>query len=152
MNTTLIRKATVKEAIEVAQNIREEDRMEIEGLGHNLMALPLAVVLSDVAVAFTNTEGVLSGVAGIQSTDTPGHGLVWMICTPSLTQCPQTFVRQAKLWLEEQSHQYSLLSNLTDVRNTFHHKLLKLLGFKAVRTVQPPPHYLPYYEIVKLCA
>jgi hypothetical protein len=74
-----------------------------------------------------------------------------MICTPGLTAQPITFVKQAKKWIAKEEKNYDVLWNYTDVRNTFHHKLLKMLGFKALRVLQPPPHYLPYYEICRLC-
>lgn len=147
-----IKKATFEDALEVAQNIRPEDKMEIEGLGHSLGALPFSVALSDVAVSFYTGDNELAGVAGICPSGTPRSGIVWMICTPALTQQPITFVRQAKKWMTEVEKDYDVLYNYTDVRNTFHHKLLKMLGFRALRMLQPAPHYLPYYEIVKLCA
>ena len=143
--------ATVQDALEVARNIRPEDKMEIEGLGHNLGSLPFSVALSDVAVSFFNRDGYICGVAGICPTATPKNGIIWMICTPALQQQPITFVRQAKLWLAREGKNYDVLWNYTDVRNTFHHKLLKMLGFRALRILQPAPLYLPYYEIVKLC-
>ncbi len=145
------KEATIKDALEVARNIRPEDKMELEGLGHNLGSLPFSVALSDVAVSFFNKDGDICGVAGVCPSDTPRSGIVWMICTPALTKQPLTFVRQARNWLAEVGKDYDLLWNYTDMRNTFHHKLLKMLGFKALRIVQPPPNYLPYYEIVKLC-
>lgn len=126
--------------------------MEIEGLGHHKMSLPFSVAISDVAVAFFDGDGTIAGVAGIVACDQPGIGIVWMICTPALTRKPHTFVRQAKKWLKQQESNYRLLWNLVDMRNHFHHKLLKMLGFKALRVVQQAPNYLPYYEIVRLCA
>ena len=144
--------ATYKDALEVVKNIRPEDKMEVEGLGHKLGAVPLSVALSDVAVSFRDEDGAIGGVAGICPGPIQGHGIIWMLCTPVLQRKPITFVREAKRWLSEQEKNYDILYNHTDVRNTFHHKLLKLLGFKALRIVQPAPLYLPYYEIVKLCA
>ena len=146
------KKATIKDALEVAKNIRPEDKMELEGLGHNLGSLPFSVAMSDVAVSFFNRNGDICGVAGICPTGIPRNGIIWMICTPALQQQPITFVRQARKWLAKEETNYDTLWNYTDVRNTFHHKLLKMLGFKALRMLQPAPLYLPYYEIVKLCA
>ena len=146
------KKATIQDALEVARNIRAEDKMEIEGLGHSLGSLPFSVALSDVAVSFYNRDGDICGVAGICPSPIPRSGIVWMICTPALTLQPMTFVRQARNWLAREEVNYDVLYNYTDIRNTFHHKLLKMLGFRALRILQPAPTYLPYYEIVKLCA
>lgn len=57
-------RATIEDALEVARNIRAEDKMEIEGLGHNLGALPFSVALSTVSTTFY-AGGELAGVAGI---------------------------------------------------------------------------------------
>ncbi len=150
MNYT-IRKASIKDALEVARNIRPEDKSEVEGLGHDLSALPFSVAFSDVTAAFETAKGDLAGVAGICPSGTPRSGIIWMICTPALQQQPLTFVRQAKRWIAENEQNYDVLYNYADIRNHFHHKLLKMLGFKALRILQPAPLYLPYYEIVKLC-
>lgn len=146
-----IRTATFKDALVVAQNLREEDLRELQGLGQTPLALPFNVALSNPAVTFLDKDGTIGGVAGIVPDPTPGVGLIWMLCTPVLVRKPHTFVRNAKKWIAEQT-EYKLLWNIADERNVFHHKLLKLLGFKALRTVYPPPYALPYLEIVKVCA
>lgn len=147
-----IKPATMKDALQVLQNIRPEDKSEIEGLGHNLFVLPFCIDSSDVAVSFFTEPGVIGGVAGIMPDPQEGVGQIFMICTPALQAKPVTFVRHARKWITEQEKNYTLLWNLADARNLFHHKLLKLLGFKAVQRVYPPPLYNPYLEIVKLCA
>ena len=144
------RKATVKDAILVANNLRKEDRMEMEGLGHHPLSLSFIVQFYSNTVSFFDEDGSIAGIGGIIP-DTREHvGQVWMLCTPIVTRKPHTFVRHLKRWLNEQ-HEYRLLWNIADARNIFHHKLLKILGFKAIKVVHPPPHALPYYEIVKLC-
>ena len=146
-----IRSATVRDAVHVANNLRPEDLQEIEGLGHNRLGVVFSVLLSDVAVSFFNTEGEIAGVAGI-CPGPEGVGIIWMLCTPAVELNPHTFVRHAKRWLKEEQRNYRLLTNLADARNLYHHKLLRMLGFKALRSVPSGPHNLPYLEIVKLCA
>ena len=150
---TYTRPATVADAIKVAANIRQEDRREIEGLGHTPLALVWCVETSAHATAFFNDDGEIAGVAGIGHDEREGVGQVWMICTPAIQKNPIKFVKQAKLWLERVGKDYTLLWNLMDSRNKLHHKLVKLLGFKSLRYVCPPPYQtIPYIEIVKLCA
>lgn len=147
-----IRTATVEDALQVANNLRPEDLEELEGLGHSRLGLPLSVLISDVAVSFWNDEGEIAGVAGIAPDPREGVGVIWMLCTPVITTQPHTFVRQAKKWLKKEQSNYRLLWNLADARNHFHHKLLKMLGFKAIACSPSGPYNLPYLEIVKLCA
>ena len=142
------RQATIKDAFQVVNNIRKEDRAEIEGLGHSITAVPFSVLISKPSVAFFNHKNEICGVAGIVP-ESDRIGQVWMICTPSITHNPHTFVREARRWLSEQ-HGFSMLYNVADSRNHLHQKLLKLLGFKSLQEVVLP-NGLVYKEIVKLC-
>ena len=139
-----IKKATIEDALEVARNIRPEDKMEIEGLGHSLGALPFSVALSDVAVSLYLADGTLAGVAGICPSGTPRNGIIWMICTPALTKQPITFVRQARKWLATMGEDYDILYHYTSGRDVFHHNHLTMLGSKDSRMRQQAPHQLPY--------
>ena len=145
------RPATVGDAVKVANNLRPEDLQEMEGLGHNALCVPFSVLLSEVAVAFFTKDCEIAGVAGICPSPIKGEGVIWMLCTPAVQKEPFTFVRQAKQWLADEQRNYRLLWNLADARNHLHHKLLKMLGFKALRSIPAGPINLPYLEIVKLC-
>ena len=147
------REATFADALQVGLNLREEDRREIEGLGHSPLILPACVQTSRESVAFFDEDGAIAGVAGISpDPSNSACGIVWLLCTPVIHNKPQTFVRGARRWLSEHEQKYKLLWNLADARNLYHHKLLRLLGFKALRVVNTRPYFLPYLEIVKLCA
>ena len=147
------RKATFADALEVALNLRIEDKQEMEGLGYSPMILPACVQTSSEAVAFFDKKNTIAGVAGISPDPAnSSYGIVWMLCTPAVANNPHTFVREARRWLTEHESKYKLLWNLADARNHYHHKLLKMLGFKALRVVNTKPYFLPYLEIVKLCA
>lgn len=147
------RPATIRDGIELAQKLRPEDLDEIRGMGYGPESIPLFVLTSDVAVTIFDSDGELAGIGGI--TPDPyneGAGMVWLLCTPVITRKPQTVVRSALRWLKEHESKYTMLWNLADARNTYHHKLLRLLGFRGIRTVNIGPFFLPYIEIVRLCA
>jgi hypothetical protein len=144
-----IRTATYADCCELASNLRAEDLREVEGLGHSRFAIPLSLGFSESAVSFFGKNGSLAGVAGIvrQSDDI---GAIWMLCTPVVQKYPVTFVREAVAWVDSIKG-YKLLWNIVDQRNTIHLKLLKKLGFKAIKQLNLGPQFLPYLEIVKLC-
>ena len=146
-----LRPATYKDGLVVLNHLRPEDKAEVEGMGFSLLHVPFGVLASEHATYFHDGEGQPAGIAGIVRLS-PTEGQIWMLCTPLITSKPHTFVRQAKKWLKGVEREYKLLWNLADARNHVHHKLLKHLGFKAIRTVPTGPQALPYYEIVKLCA
>jgi len=145
------RNATVADAINVAKNIRKEDKLEMEGLGQSPNSLFFHVLLSEITVSFFNKHNKICGVAGIQRDPKyPNVGKIWMICTPELEHNPVTFVKQAKKWISEQTD-FTMLHNIADARNIYHHKLLKLLGFVSLNKVYIGSNQLEYIEIVKLC-
>lgn len=145
------RKATWRDGLELARNLKEDDRQEVLGLGHSPVTLPLLIQLSEPCISFFTSEGDLAGIGGITPGESPEIGVVWMLCTPEVSKHPTALVRGVREWLDNLKG-YKLLWNITDARNTFHHRFLKLLGFKAVRVINTHPYFLPYYEIVKLCA
>lgn len=145
------RVSTATDGIYVANNLRPEDKAEIEGLGHNPLALPFCCAQSKPGVTLVHADGRIAGVGGIMPDPRPGVGMIWLLCTPVIAEAPHHVVKGINRWLKEQ-REYKMLWNLADARNTLHHKLLKLLGFKAIRQVNVGPSFLPYLEIVKLCA
>jgi hypothetical protein len=142
--------STLEDSLRFINNIRQEDKREVEGMGQTIFDLPALVITSSHATTFFDAKGVLAGMAGIVD-QTDGSGQIWMLCTPTILTSPITFIRQAKKWLRDKEQYYSMFWNHADTRNLEHHKLLRHLGFKALRIVPVGPDQLLYYEIVKLC-
>ena len=145
----LIHTASRADAIYVAQNLQEEDRQELYGLGHTDLehALVMSILLSDNPVTFRNPDGMICGVAGVSRTD--AHcGAIWMLTTPHVRPYPKLFFKEAKKWVEQQTS-YEMLHNIADPRNRMHMKLLHMLGFKRLSYVSTPTN-LTYVEFAKL--
>ena len=146
---TLIHPASYLDAKYVADNLQEEDRQEIEGLGTDPhSAVPLSVLGSDIAVTFWNPDGMICGVAGVSRTDAQ-CGAIWMVTTPDVRRYPKLFYKEAKAWVNNIKG-YDMLHNIADPRNTMHLKLLHLLGFKRLSYVTVGPNRLTYVEFAKL--
>ena len=146
-----IRTATFEDGCRLIRELRIEDRRELEGMGHPILHIPYGILVSNHATLFHDKNGAMAGIAGIVELE-PGIGQIWMLCTSVVETAPHTFIRNAKRWLREVEKEYTLLWNFADARNHYHHKLLRLLGFQALRIVPIGPDNLPYFEIVKLCA
>jgi len=141
-----IHPATVEAAIEVASNLRYEDRREVEeGHGHDPMVVIPEAVSKGFCVYFTVPNGKTAGMAGIHD-----NGAVWMLCTPAIEEYPITFAREAKRFIDSRTE--PILFNKVDGRNAVHIKLLRFLGFKFIRVVKHGPNNLPFIEFCKLCA
>ena len=135
---------TYEAAIEVATNLRSDDRREVvEGHGLNpMILLPLAAEEGS-AVYFTVPDGKTAGLAGVGD-----DGTIWMVCTPDIERYPITFAREAKRFVD--SREEPLLWNIVDCRNTVHLKLLKFLGFKFLRKVTHGPNNLQFIEFCRV--
>jgi hypothetical protein len=148
--TKLIHQASRLDAIWVAENLQEDDRQEILGLGFDDLeqALVLSVYSSENPVTFWNPDGMICGIAGVSRTDAQS-GKIWMVTTPYIRPYPKLFFKEAKRWLAQQTS-YDVLYNIADPRNRMHMKLLHMLGFKKLGYVAVGPNRLTYVEFAKL--
>ena len=147
---TQYRPATIRDGFTVAQNIPKEDLQELRGLGYDLLNIPVGILTSEHPTVFYTKEGEIAGCAGVNREE-GNVGRIWMLCTEAIHKEPITFVRQAKKWLINIESNYRLLWNLADARNHTHHKLLRHLGFKAIRAIPVGEEQNLYFEIVRLC-
>lgn len=143
----IIKPLTPELALSVGQNLRQDDRREVEDTtGWTAEAVCVQSYYYSAygsSVYFEAPNGKAAGVAGV----TP-ENVIWMLCTETSAEYPRAFVREAQRWVDSLPNPY--LCNHADMRNETHIKLLKLLGFKFI-------HYhvyngVPLIEFIKLCA
>ena len=131
-------------AIEVASNLRPEDRREVEeGHGADPMFYLKEEAKKGSCIYFEVPNGKTAGMAGVDE-----GGIIWMLCTDAIHEYPLTFAREAKRWVE--SRPEPLLWNVVDKRNKVHLKLLKFLGFKFLREYPFGPNNLPFIEFCRV--
>ena len=143
-----LKPCTPELALSVGQNLRWEDRREVEETLPGFCGEAITVnsyYLSEYGgcVYFENPYGKAAGVAGV----TP-QNVIWMLCTDDNSKTPTTFVRLARRWVNSLPNPY--LMNVADMRNEAHIKLLKLLGFTFLRYYVH--NNVPLIEFIKLCA
>ena len=131
---------TLEAAIEVASNLRPEDRREVEE-GHGLDVMEQLVYAAHnlECVYFEVPNGKTAGMAGVEP-----DGTIWMLTTPAINEYPITFAREAKRYVDSRPEEY--LYNIVDERNKVHLKLLKFLGFKFIRKISYGPKNLTFIE------
>ena len=135
---------TMEAAIEVASNLRPDDRREVEeGHGLNPMFYLKEEAKLGSCIYFEVPNGKTAGMAGVDE-----GGIIWMLCTDAIHEFPLTFAREAKRWVE--SRPEPLLWNVVDKRNKVHLKLLKFLGFKFLREYPFGPNNLPFIEFCRV--
>ena len=136
---------TTEAAVEVASNLRPEDRREVEeGHGYDPIEYAKWVASQSNCVWFEVPNGKTAGMAGVGD-----GGTIWMLCTPAIHEYPITFARESKRFIESRTE--PLLWNVVDARNEVHLKLLKFLGFKFLRKIPFGPNQLSFIEFCRVC-
>ena len=134
---------TLEAAIEVASDLRPEDRREVEE-GHGVD--PFTSIVSKAqegsCIYFTMPNGRTAGMAGVED-----DGMIWMLTTTAIYEYPFAFTRGAKKFVENHSHKR--LWNIIDKRNNVHLKLLKFLGFEFLEEIFYGPNNLPFIKFYK---
>ena len=135
---------TMEAAVNVASNLRSEDRRELsEGYG-TMPELHLPLLAKNPScVYFTSPSGKIAGMAGVGTT-----GDIWMLCTPVIHEKPILFAREAKRYVDSRTE--PLLWNKVDYRNKVHLKLLKFLGFKFLRKFEWGPNNVTFIEFCRV--
>ena len=129
--------------MEVASNLRPEDRREVEE-GHGLDPFVSLVTKAQEGscVYFNVPNGKTAGMAGVED-----DGCIWMLTTNAIYEYPLTFARDSKRYVER--HSDKRLWNIIDKRNTVHLKLLKFLGFEFLEEIFHGPNNLPFIKFYK---
>ena len=135
---------TLEAALEVASNLRSEDRREIEeGHGLDPKVILTEAVDDDFCVYFTAPNGRTAGMGGIYN-----DGIIWMVTTPVIHDYPIGFVKEAKRVLATRTE--PILGNIVDKRNTIHLRLLKYLVFTFSKEKLPGPNKLTFIEFYRV--
>ena len=135
---------TLEAALEVASNLRSEDRREIEeGHGLDPKVILTEAVDDDFCVYFTAPNGRTAGMGGIYN-----GGIIWMVTTPVIHDYPIGFVKEAKRVLATRTE--PILGNIIDKRNTVHLRLLKYLGFTFSKEKLHGPNKLTFIEFYRV--
>jgi len=133
MKENYVRKAKLKDALELAPKIRKGDRQEI-------MASNGATPLEALVIPFTEegkiysiigskSEGVI-GMFGSVPSKEKGYGVVWLLSSENLFKHTKQFIKECPKWINEMSNGYEYVYNFVDERNWKSLKWLQFLGFE----------------------
>ena len=133
MKENYVRKAKLKDALELAPKIRKGDRQEI-------MASNGATPLEALVIPFTEegkiysiignkSEGVI-GMFGSVPSKEKGYGVVWLLSSEDLFKHTKQFIKECPKWINEMSEEYEYVYNFVDERNWKSLKWLQFLGFE----------------------
>jgi|TARA_Y100000361_G_C11154532_1_gene343237 hypothetical protein len=131
-----VRKAILKDALELAPKMRKEDRAEILA-SDNMSPLQALVVPFTIegariySIIGTKDEGVIGMFGSTPSTD-PAFGVAWLLSNDKLAnKHARQFLKECPYWVSQMGDGYKHLYNFVDKRNWVALKWLQLLGFEA---------------------
>ena len=139
MKENYVRKAELKDALELAPKIRKGDRQEI-------MASDGATPLEALVIPFTHSkakvytivgtksEGVI-GMFGSSPTKEKGYGVVWLLSSEDLFKHLKQFIKECPKWVTDMSKDYKHVYNFVDERNWKSLKWLQFLGFEPKQKI-----------------
>jgi len=142
--------SVITDCQEIAENMREQDRIELE-LSNGYAPLQ-ALVLSHAMSQECNTvllDDVPVGMFGVVPNGM--FSAPWLLGTKELEKLPITLVKIGKQWVEETNAKHPLLINYVHKDNTVAIEWLKHLGFKFIRLYDKHGvGQAPFYQFVRI--
>jgi hypothetical protein len=139
--TPIKRPATVLDAVLIAENLREQDRREVQASsGPNIReALVDSVVGSKESFVWT-LDGKPICIAGVANAGLPGPnsgaGIPWMLGTPEMMGYSKMLVKDARIYIEKKLEEFTCLFNFVHAENSVSIGWLKRLGFKLGERIE----------------
>lgn len=137
------------DAEELAANLREQDRVEVEALGHTDMRAVIQRGIDCSALCWTaRVNGELACVFGVAPLGTmlDPRGVPWMLGTPLVPKHRRILARLAPQYIAQMLEAFPHLLNQVHTKNAVATGWLRKMGF----VLQPPTPVPPYGELFHL--
>lgn len=152
-------KAKAKHVMQIAQNIREADRIEIEAT-HSEDTSILQALFRSYRISTHCWTGILEDdkkpviIFGVAPISVVGQeGAPWLVGTDRVKDCRRQFMQECKGYLDSMQAAYPQeLHNFVDVRNDISIRWLKWLGFEFDEEVQYGRNGEPFYPFTRRAA
>lgn len=122
----------IDDILELSDNLRLEDKQEMEGLGYPDPLLPLIESFHNSDECWTIKVKENNKVAGVYGVN---DGLIWLMATPEILKGKIQFLRNCRQEVERLNTKYPVLYNIVDSRNDLHLKWLQFCNFEFVSVV-----------------
>jgi hypothetical protein len=127
-----VRPVAPGDAEELAANLREQDKAELDAAGHpdHLATIKLSIEVSDWARTAT-VDGRVACIFGVAPAGTAldPRGVPWMLGTDLVPQNRRALVRLAPQYIRAMMQTYPHLLNTVHARNTLAVRWLQRAGF-----------------------
>lgn len=137
--------ADYRTVLEIAENLRPEDRRELEtATGHSAVEAVFRSLASSEWAYVSRYKGEPHAVFGVTS-----GGVIWMVGTKAIEKSPIATLKLAREFIAGLlEHHYQILWNQVDARNTLHIRWLESLGFSfgAHPKFKNGMPFIPFYK------
>jgi len=122
---------TPDRAHEIADDLRQSDKDEVWASGgyDPLTALKRSMEASETPMGIFNDHGLV-GAFGVVHSGAPLVGIVWLLATPAIERGSDAlcFLRESRKHIDRMNHEFPVLTNFVDERNTSSLRWLTWLG------------------------
>jgi len=128
----IVRQATIEDAMAVAENMREADRLEVWASNHLTpeQAITGSLKRSMMAWAVVGRKGEPVAVFGVGAVSIMQDvGFPWLLGTDGVLDIQMEFLKKSRYYVGEMSGLFSQLENFVDSRNIISIKWLEWCGF-----------------------
>ena len=146
-----LRKANLEDLRYVANNMREEDKLEAyyQSGQEPLQALQFTYICSNINMAIADDNDQPIGLCGVVS-----GGGIWMVATDKLFENKKykiQLIRKGREWVDNLLKSYKILYNFVYAENTSAIKWLKSLGFTFIQYHEKyGMQNKPFYEFLRI--
>ena len=143
---------TLEHIKHIADNIRQEDKDELYAASGKfpLHALLHGYTHSDYLKVGCVNETPVCVFGTVPVLEIPNTALAWMVAPDGLLSVSFKFARESQKYADEMQHNYKLLYNFVDARNTVHHRWLRWLGFTIIRKIKHGVLDKDFYEFARV--
>lgn len=148
-----IRPPTQEDVEYLAIRLREDDVEEVLAANNTpFNALSHGLAVSNPCYTLVDRENVPVAMCGVAEGTYNNSGIIWLLGTKGIEENPMTFLRHSKSVIDGLfvTTGHDFFYNYTYVKNELHHKWLRWLGFKFIRTITLPTTGKDFIEFVKL--
>jgi hypothetical protein len=135
-----VRKAVLKDVLELAPKIRKGDRLEILASDNvsplEALVLPFTQKGARIYTIVGSKEEGIVGMFGSTPTKEKGYGVVWLLSSEDLFKHIKQFIKECPQWVADMSKGYDHVYNFVDDRNWKSLKWLQFLGFEPKRKIK----------------
>ena len=126
------RPSKLQDVVDLAPNLRPEDELEVNTLGHTPeQALCAGYLSSTICKSIIDQRGQVVGMYGVCALSDV-QGQVWMLGSKGLLKIKIAFLKQSRKEVEMMNNTYAHLCNIIDSRNGLHLKWIQWCGFKII--------------------